>query len=41
MTREDAGTRTSRHTPRPAPVFLRGVEETAYRELTAPDAWLP
>ncbi|WP_329048281.1 HAD-IA family hydrolase [Streptomyces violaceus] len=21
--------------------FLRGVEETAYRELTAPDAWLP
>ncbi|MGW1712540.1 HAD family hydrolase [Streptomyces sp. NPDC002156] len=21
--------------------FLQGVEETAYRELTAPDAWLP
>ncbi|GAB2881885.1 HAD-IA family hydrolase [Streptomyces deserti] len=21
--------------------FLRGIEETAYRELTAPDAWLP
>jgi HAD superfamily hydrolase (TIGR01509 family) len=21
--------------------FLRGVEETAYRELTAPDAWVP
>ncbi|MFF4350272.1 HAD family hydrolase [Streptomyces sp. NPDC001530] len=21
--------------------FLRGAEETAYRELTAPDAWLP
>ncbi|MFE0726122.1 HAD family hydrolase [Streptomyces sp. NPDC058794] len=21
--------------------FLRGVEDTAYRELTAPDAWLP
>ncbi|MER5209068.1 HAD-IA family hydrolase [Streptomyces sp. NPDC002838] len=21
--------------------FLRGIEETAYRELTAPDAWVP